>query len=567
MKKLLLGAAISTALFGGTAHAVITVNADGTPTAATLADTTQIFLSGSSALQELIERSLLVGTANSICKLGTVRKYIDAPTSGSDQAAYLCELNKAAGQNPVIKTLSTKSGFKNNLLLYKRNNGGSLKGITPVTNSLPIEFLNVTSNPVAGTILAPGAFVATVSLAYSTGGAGNNTTTIPTFGLSDVNPKIFTVATENRPANDTAAFVGGYKTIPSVGAVFGVVVTTSLRKALQQVQFATNSGCHPANAGYTAAKAESADCMPSLSSKQIAAIFAAYGAPATGLTNPVKGAGKIHDWKQLKIGSSDLYTLATTKPASSKVHIVSRTIGSGTKAQFGVRFLDTACNSVAPLIVQNADYKGSSESTQTDFKAAIVPESAVRPIVHALSSAGGLGEALHELDIDANNNAGSFDSTQYPGGRWAIGYTSLDKNASRSQSYRFIKVDGVPPTLANVVDGKYHDWVEAVYLYRANLTGDLLTLVNEAINSFGKPVVLSAVNKAVATHSFGLSGFLASPKPGQLAPLNGLLNTASPVNPFSYAKYPSNGLNASDNCRVPVVYSAPSNNSQGFQLK
>jgi hypothetical protein len=565
MKKLLLGAAIATALIGNVANAAIIVNANGTPTAGTMSATTQIFLSGSSALQELVERSLLDGTANAICKKGTVRKYVDTGSNGSDQAAYLCELNAGANQNPVLKTLSTHNGWKPNLLLYKRNSGGSLTGIIPVANSLATEFLNISSNKGVCKPQPAGLFAATVKCDYS---ATNNVKTVPTFGLSDVNPKIFTVAGENAPAG-TPAIKTGFKTVPSVAQVFGVVVTTKLRNALQQAQFSLSSPCNPKNAGYKPAIAESAACTPNLQSDQIAAIVAAEPAPTAPLTLPVKGAGKLHDWTQIKIGDSNLFanTIAANKPSKSKVHICSRTIGSGTKAQFGVRFLGNVCNAAGSKIVQNADYNGISESTQPDFKSTPVPETAIRPMVHAMASSGGLAECLTELDSGTGSSGGSFDGSKYAGSRWAIGFQSLDKNATRSAAYRFIKVDGVLPTLQNVVNGRYHDWVEAVYVYRSNLAGDTLTLVNEAINSFGKPSVLSFVNASAAKHSFGTSGFMAVPNAKHPAPLNGKLNFASPVNPLSYAIYPGTGANASDNCRNPLVYSTnPANNTQGLQL-
>jgi hypothetical protein len=566
MKKLLLGAAIATALIGNVANAAIVVNADGTPTAGTMSATTQIFLSGSSALQELVERSLLEGTANAICKSGTVRKYIDAGTNGSNQAAYLCELNAGANQNPVLKTLSTHAGWKPNLLLYKRNQGGSLQGTVPVANSIATEFLNVSSNTGVCTPQPAGLFAAIVKCDYD---SSNNVKTVPTFGLADVNPKIFTIASENAPAG-TPALTTGFKTIPSVAAVFGVVVTTKLRNALQQAQFSLSSNCNPKNAGYTSTTAESAVCTPNLQTSQIAAIFAGYPAPTAPLTLPVKGAGKLHDWTQIKIGSGgNLFanTIAANKPSKSKLHICSRTIGSGTKAQFGVRFLNNACNAAGSKLVQNADYNGSSESTQPDFNATPVPETAIRPMVHAMASSGGLAECLTELDSGTGSSGGSFDGSKYDGSRWAIGYQSLDKNATRSAAYRFIKIDGVLPTLQNIANGRYHDWVEAVYVYRSNLSGDTLTLVNEAINSFGKPSVLGFVNTSAANHSFGKSGFLAVPNAAHPAPLNGLVNAASPINPLSYAIYPGTGANASDNCRNPLVYSTnPANNTQGLQL-
>ncbi|MFZ2727033.1 MAG: hypothetical protein WAX77_12325 [Methylococcaceae bacterium] len=553
MKKLLLGAAVSCALFGGAAHAAIAVNADGTPTAATLANTTQVFLSGSSALKELVERSLLTGTKDGICKTGTVRKYQDLGTLGSNQNAYLCELNAGSALNPILTALQKHTSWKANLLLYKRNEGGSLQGTVPVANNLRTAFLNVTSNTGTCTPASAGLFAATVNCDYS---STNNTSTSPDFGISDVEPRIFTVASGNAPTG-TPNIAASYKIVPGVAAVFGVVATKGLRNALQEAQFGKGNAC---------VGSETQSCMPSLSSTQIADIFAAYPAPIAPLTLPVAGAGKIHDWQQFKVGSSNLYSNATVKPASSKLHICSRTIGSGTKAQFGIRFLDNVCNPAGSKMVSQADYAGSNETAGS----APVLESATRPMVHTMASSGGLEECLDELDLDTNNTSGSFDSTKYAGARWAIGIQSLDKNASRSKSYRFIKVDGVAPTLENVANGSYHDWVESVYLYRVGavnpLSGDRSTLINEVINSFGKPAVLAAVNTSSATHSFGVSGFLAVPNAVHPASVTGKVDLTAPVNPLSYAIYPATSTNSTNNCRVPLLYSTPSNNTQGLQL-
>ena len=556
MKKLLLGAAVSAALLSGVAHAAISVNADGTPTAATLADTTRVYLSGSSALQQLVEGSLLNGTKDGVCKTGTLRKYQDTPTAGNDQVAYLCELNAgAATLNPVLNTLKTHAGtWKSNLLLYKRNNGGSLKGTVPVANNQTIEFLEVENNAGTCTPIAAGSYAATVNCDYNA--STNRNLSIPDFGIADVEPKIFTTASANAPVG-TANLATGYKVSPGIAAVFGVTVTTKLRNALQEAQFGKGNAC---------VGSETEACMPSLASRQIADIFAAYPAPVAPLTTPALGAGKIHDWKQLKVGTSDLWTAASAayRPTSSKVHICSRTAGSGTKAQFGIRFLDNACNPVGSKLVGQADYVGENEVAGSTP----VTEAAVRPIVHAMASSGGQEECMDELDLDTNNSSGSFNSSIYTGARWAIGYNSLDKNASRSKSYRFIKVDGVAPTIQNVANGSYHDWVESTYLYRTGavnpLKGDMLTLVNEIINSFGKPAVVATAN-AKAVHSFGTSAFLSVPNAYHPANVNGSVTLSSPVNPLSYAIYPSNA-NPSNNCRVPLIYSTTTNNAQGLQL-
>ncbi|MFZ2726648.1 MAG: hypothetical protein WAX77_10385 [Methylococcaceae bacterium] len=555
MKHLILYSAMSLALLSSNAYASITVNADGTPTAQTLANTTEIYLSGTAALQEIIERSLLIGTTDGICKAGTVRKYQDKPSSGANQIAYLCEFNKGAGLNPIINTLATHPKvWKNNLLLYKRNEGGSLLGILPVANNLPTAFLNVTANLGSCTPTTAGSFVATVACDFST---SNNNNHIPDFGVSDQEPRVFNVANGNAPTG-TPTISSNYKTIPGVDALFGIAVTTKLRNALQEAQFGTTSTC---------VASETESCMPTLSSGQIAAIFAAYPAPTAPATLPVAGAGKFHDWKQFKIGATgDLWTNASSanKATSSKLHICSRNSGAGTKVALGMVFLDNACNPAASKVVSQADYMGTGEIAGS----APVPESAIRPTVHVTSSLGGFDECMDELDLDTENNSGAFDSTQYQGSRWAIGYTVMERNATRSKSYRFIKVDGVAPTLLNVASGQYPFWAETIYLYRIStnpLIGDKQTLINEMINAFGKPAILSLANVS-ATHSFGISGHLAIPNAVHPATANGALNLSNPINPLSYSIYPSAGTNATNNCRVPLIYSTTTNNLQGIQL-
>ncbi|MFZ2726245.1 MAG: hypothetical protein WAX77_08350 [Methylococcaceae bacterium] len=555
MKKLLLASAIGMALFNNASYAAITVNADGTPTAATLANTTEVYLSGAGALQTLIEKALLIGTKDGLCKTGTVRKYQDSGTNGSNQVAYLCEFNKGTGLNAVLNTLSTHPNtWKSNLLLYKRNEGGSLPGLVPVANNLPLTFLNVKANPGVCTPVSAGIFAATVSCEYS---STNNNSHVPDFGVSDQEPRLFTIANGNSPVG-TPAILSNYKITPGVDAIFGIAVTTKLRNALQEAQFGRTSTC---------VGAETESCMPSLSTGQIAAIFGAYNAPVAPATLPAVGAGKIHDWKQLKIGATgDLWTNASSanQATSSKVHICSRTIGAGAKVAFGTAFLSTGCNPSAPKVVGQADYLGKDEVVGS----APVLESATRPIVHVAASLSSVDECLDELDLDANNTTGAFDSTQYVGTRWAIGYTAIERNATRSKAYRYIKVDGAAPTLENVASGKYNFWSEVVYVYRNAtnpLIGDRLTLINEFINSFGRPAVVSLANTD-ATHSFGVSGHLAVPNAAHPAPANGLVDLANPINTLSYAIYPGTSTNSTNNCRVPLIYSTTSNNTQGIQL-
>ncbi|GAB6142012.1 hypothetical protein JCM14076_27410 [Methylosoma difficile] len=571
MQKLLLGAAVAAALFGGAANAT-SFNANGTPNLSA-GVTAVVYLSGSSALQEVIERAMLDTSSNSICASGSARKYADAATGGSDQQAYYCNLNAA---NTSVASYMSATG-NSEILLFKRNNGGSLQGVYPVTNAVAIEFLKADAGQTCTTGVADTVFGTRTNCNYAANSAAtpNNTTTVPTFGLSDTSANLFTVASENAPTG-TPAFTAGYKVTPAVGVTFGIVANTKLRNALQEAQFGVGNAC---------VGSETEACMPNMNSDLIADIFAAYPKPTAPLTVPVKGAGKIRDWTQLKVGaSSNLFANASTanKPASSKIHLCTRAIGSGTKAQFNARFLNTVCSTSGVNSVQNADWRGSSESGQTDYSATPILETAVRPIVHAMSSSGGLTECLDELNTGDQTKlaAGSFNpgtaygSTAATATRWALGYQALDKNASLSSGYRFIKVDGATPTLQNIANGRYPDWVEADYIYRSTthttnpLAGNDLNLVKAIITSFTKPTVLSVINTNTANHTFGMSGVLAVPSTTNVAPTTGIVNLASPINPISYAIYPgTTAATQSNACRNPLVYSNnPANNSQGVVL-
>jgi hypothetical protein len=541
---------------------------------------------------------LTVGTKEGVCLANSVYKFNEA---SGDQVAYICQLNTAANGSVAANSKIPAGITTSNLLVYKRNAGGSIQGVAPVvpnnvsTPIAPIAFLNLTSN--SGTCTVPSvspssAFKNVITCPYDK--TANAEFQVPTFGISDVNPQIFTIASENSPAGTVPAIPGApsnttYQIVPGPAVTFGVVVTTKLRNALQEAQFDSTSTCNPTNAGYTDLSGTAVDtadsdaCMPNLSRGTLATIFAASPAPVTPLianvNAPALGAGKIKDWSQLKVGTTDLYNNAdaANKPGSAKVHICSRTIGSGTKAQFGLKFLGNVCNSFGSKVVQNADYLGTSEPGQVGYNATVVPETALRPMVHAMSTGGGLSECLNELDSGAANSAGNFaPGTAYGAAgatavRWAIGFVSLDNNATQSNAYRFIKIDGAAPTLANVANGTYPDWVEGTFQYNTNVlpAGNLRNLALAMMTSFTTPSVLSYVNANAATQTFGVSGFLTAPSVTYPASATGKVDPTAPVNPLSYAINPTTGGNATNDCRTPAVFNrsgSVNNNTQGLQI-
>ncbi len=527
MKKLILGAAVSTALFSGAAQAAITVNGSGIPVI-NPADTYEIFLSGSSAAQPFLESLLTSSTvpvANRICDSSRlIYKFSDTATVGKDQVAYLCVLNT---QNPALTGLAAG---KTNLLLYKRNNGGSAQGVSPVIDDTAIDFLKVDNagNCAVTATGRAGASFTKLNCAYTSGNPTLSNPKRPDFGISDVDPIQF--RGDNTPSGFSDVTADGVRNLTvraAASQVFGIAVSKKLRNAMQSAQFGARSACvtNPVTS-------ETVACMPSLNSAQIASIF----------------TGKLSSWKQLKLGAtSNLYdaTSGTNKPASDRLHICRRTSGSGTQAQLGIKFMGYPCNDVATP---------PATATSPDLI-----ETIARAQVHAMSSAGAMSECLSELDSGTNTVGTSFNNTY--GARWAIGIQGSELNANRASDWRFIKIDGVEPTLDNVANGKYKDWVELTYQYNNAHTFDTSerAIIDEVIRESGNPNVMGATN-LTAVHSWGKSGFLATPASFP-ALGTGLVTSARPINPFSHSTTSA----ATNNCRIPAVYSPGA--TDGIQFK
>jgi hypothetical protein len=521
MKKLVLGAAVSAAMFGGVAQAAITV--EGNLPVITPANTYEVYLSGASAVGSFIEllfTSKKIPIAEQLCDAKkAMYKFQDKATGGKDQVAYLCELNQS---NTALAGL----GDKSNLLIYKRHNGGSAQGVSPIIANSPIDFLkvdNAANCALSGSVVAAGAGFTKINCEYTADSANLANKQIPDFGISDVDPIQF--RGDNTPsgyAPVTADDLSKLVVKAAASQVFGVPVTLSLRNALQEAQFGKTNIC-----ATNAKTRETAACMPSLNSIQIASIF----------------TGQVSSWKQLKLGgTTDVFTGASVQPGSDRVHICRRTSGSGTQAQLAIKFLGYPCNDVAPQVLSDT---------------AALPEVVAKTQVHAMSSSGAVSECLAELDSGSNTIGPIFNNIY--GSRWAIGIQGTETNANNASNWRFIKVDGEEPTLDKVARGKYKDWVELTYQYNKEHVFDTSekAIVDEIIKQSGNPVVLAATNEG-AKHTWGAAGYLATPQAHLPSPV-GLYGSGRPVNPFSHGTT----VDSTNNCRIPTIYDS----TGGIQLK
>ncbi|MEQ1529010.1 MAG: hypothetical protein ABL925_06820 [Methylococcales bacterium] len=529
MKNLILGAAIVSALTATSAQAVINVDANGIPVI-NPTDTNILYLSGASAAVNFIEKLITDPTVPGIDKIcdttKKVWKFKDSLT-GSDQNAYLCE---RAASNTSLPT------NKPNVLVYKRSAGGSAFGVSPIiadanndVGNATIEFLKISSACTQNTAPVAGSTLGVITCPYDLADPGKVVQHISDFGISDVDPIQFTG--NNAPAgyaNVTEADLALLTVKAASALTFGVPVTKNLYFALQAAQIAPN-GALPASC----AGSETEACMPSLTSAQIASIH----------------AGSVVDWNQLKVGNSGLglYAWAASNaaaylPGSSLLHTCRRENGSGTQTQSNIKFLADPCSSVGI-------------PAASDFSQVVGGEGEGYPMIHENNTSGSVENCLVELN-DGTNAANGFDNQW--GKRWAVGIQSLEKKTSAASGFRFVKLDGVAPTLANVMSGKYRDWAENTFQYsnshkfslNSTENAALKKLTDAIIKSAGAPEVMAALNNGF-THTFTTDkgAYLATPT--NFTPeANGVFNPSRPVNVYSHAISGS----AVNNCRVPTVF-------------
>ncbi len=609
MKKLLLGAIVSTALLANTAYAVISENPAGSGKPVwSSANTYEVYLSGASAPRQFIESYLTAPTtgvgsipaANRLC-VGKIYLFL---SPSNNYNAYLCELNNATS-TPAFNALKGANGGKVNILFHKRSAGGSAQGVSPVIADTAIDFLDVFNG-----IIPAGCAVASNSATRSTincptPAAGANLKK-PDFGVSDVDPVQFLGS--NTPLGFgpvTAAQAATLTVRPAFAQIFGIPVSLKLRNALQQAQFPQSSTCNPLNAGYLADSvtgvagnqpwSENAACVPNMTTDDITSIL----------------TGKITSGRQLYFNSTippataptqkSLYDFITAVnpallPGNASLHVCSRVNGSGTKATTGIKFLSYPCTGVASQPVADTGGLDPIANSFIDFNLfGFSPEAASQPQIHQNSSGGDVNECFNELDTGSSNNTGNFRNNPFTtvsapsthAFRGAIGIQGTDNNANLANTYRFVRIDGLLPTAANVVNGGFHDWVESTYQFKSSHVFDPgeATIRDFIISQSGLPSVVGIVNKSgsgygslsagsfvsgigQAIHSWGTSGFLASPaNPAAVTPVNGAYNAASPVNPLSHDTTAAG--TSVNNCRHPALYTngvAPLFN-KGLQIK
>lgn len=377
------------------------------------------------------------------------------------------------------------------VLINKRSAGGSGKGVQVVADGVAIEAMNINNGNCVNT--GSNQWNCSIAGGIATGDLFNK---VSTAGISDVEPGMF--VSPNVPDGDlpiTPEQIAKMDVTSMNAVVFGVPLTENLYRALQFAQGLNSSLDDEAN-------------MPSLTSAQVNGLI----------------TGKIKKWDQLLVNGIPLTQLAgVTAPTSDTfgpnvvgplVHMCRRVPGSGTQAQMNAVFANTPCTEG---VLQPARAANSNPFTG--------------PMIQENSGSGDLTTCLAD---------------QLAAGHWALGVQSLEKVDA---SFRFPKIDGVAPTLKNVADNKYKDWVETTIQWRnaanAGPSGDKLAILQTIAKDASTPDTIATLNAAFV-HGFGTGAYLALNTNGHTP-----FYPHSDTHPVTTATHAP--LGSPNTCNLPVV--------------
>jgi hypothetical protein len=466
-----------------------------------------VFVSGSTAVDNTL-KSIITGSLG-ICASGTATEYEDntlvlnsVPTSigGAIEYIYYCQAGSASGVSTNLF-----------LAIFKESTAGSINGAEPLINiakggSSNLTYLNPTGPDVqAGTCAGP----TSVGTCTASDFLQNVT---PTGGVADVEANLLRTVPGGGTLStaDISTYLVG---APGYDIVWGVPVSKNLYYALQTAEgLATQCG----------GNFDSPTCAPSLSKEQIAGLY----------------DRQITSWTSLGLSNS----------VSNVVNICRRDVGSGTEASFEYFFLGARCGT-------------SSEAMATQDGVTVIEQASTGNILRCL-------RAFDQGDVNVTPYNQDFGTTYTPftpvGGQWAIGITSSELTPAQLTSFsdtlRMIAVDGVLPTLENVVNGYDPFWgTDSWYHIASGFPGYSATspagLVFAALQGFiGHPIPTAAADAGYINQwgdggDLGPASLFASLSPYSTYPVNSTAVETSPVNLWTKA---SSG--AVDNCDTPVLY-------------
>jgi hypothetical protein len=370
--------------------------------------------------------------------------------------------------------------------------GGSASGVQYVARQLNRKFINFDAcpaTPVAATALT--SITPAGSLQYKCDGLGvgalSTTTTQdqkPSAGSSDVEPARF--VGDNAPVGETSvnnADLAALVVKPSRAVIFGVYANQAMWTHLQ-----TRQGITP--------------IMPVTSvvvSGTTLANAVIQNTPTVGFDESKRPNITKAEYRALVKGDmTDLQFLAGTdapvaSPPSALVQVARRVKGSGSQAMSNIFFLNNSCGNLTT--------------------SAYTPAAAITSATYVVTEGNGSSNVLNELQTKNNAVVGVLSLESPERGQFTLGSTTY-------KPFGLLKIDGISPSRANVVNGKYEFFAEETFQWNKNVIASgsaqekfLNRYVNEA-STVSTLLTLAADTQAGVAALADYNGFTALPQPG-----------------------------------------------------
>lgn len=407
----------------GSAHALTPTEIVNARTAGTLKE---VYVAGASA-----QRLFIGAWFQQQCNTTTFDVFFNgtgSAPSGSNHRAYSCTLKNTVG--------NWKSGTQ--VLLVKRDQGGSTQGVNPVAAGTAQDVMTVDASCTATGTARPA-----TDILKPTYACNSVNSRVVDAGVSDVEPALF-----QKPVNLLSPAVAVSTTTLDSSAInmtiMGVAVNKKLYRALQEAQGLIAAG---------AALDDAADKQPSLPSTFVGSVLSGK---ATGSNTAKLG------WNRVIPTSVDASVL------TKQVNVCRRNVGSGTQASFNVQFLNAGCMTGTGTYTPVGQTVGSANSTNTTSPA--IAEMGTLAWVN--NSGSGNVETCLGTTVE---NAGT---AAYGLGILSRENTPKPTGTTTDKGYRFVKLDGVAPTRANAQTGDYD------FVYAATMQWNTTTLTDADKKAF-----------------------------------------------------------------------------------
>ena len=379
------------------------------------------------------------------CGTGTLDTY--TYTGSNAQTVYSCTLATPIG--------GVAAGTS--LVVFKDSAVGSQNGVGPFTSGgAGINFVNLTAANFAAACGTPATVAAVAPLVaynnYTCGSSATVTAAIPDIGFSDVEPASFYPSSQ----------VTGASVETANQMIFGIPVSIALYNYLQSAQ------------GLSVTTAADSANRPSLTSAQIAGLF------NTNL-----------------FYNTDLGTATIPSLADNQIYIVRRPDTSGTQKATEINFLNSNIVNPAPSAFATADLTAATSTVTTNANYANLVAGCGNGVVAPTAGRVFAGNGSSDVRNCLN---------QHGANRYAIGLLSMESNEGTAAGWRWVKVNGVMPTVANVIRGTYENWVEQAMLLKNGAAAIPAGFYAGVKADLGNPAYIPGLNGGFTTFTSEAAG-------------------------------------------------------------